>query len=56
MEKRSKRKKTSKPEPESESQTGQQQRFNAILSGLQESGSVAVDELSDQLGVSVVPE
>jgi len=54
LEKRSKRKKTSKPEPESESQTGQQQRFNAILSGLQESGSVAVDELSDQLGVSVV--
>ena len=54
MEKRSKRKKTSKPEPESESQSGQQQRFNSILSGLQESGSVAVDELSDQLGVSVV--
>jgi DeoR family transcriptional regulator of aga operon len=54
LEKRSKRKKTSKPEPESESQSGQQQRFNSILSGLQESGSVAVDELSDQLGVSVV--
>ncbi|HEU4981558.1 MAG TPA: DeoR/GlpR family DNA-binding transcription regulator [Acidobacteriaceae bacterium] len=54
MEKRSKRKETSKPEPESESQSGQQQRFNSILSGLQESGSVAVDELSDQLGVSVV--
>ena len=54
MDKRSKRKKVSRPDPESESQTGQQQRFNAILSGLQESGSVAVDELSDQLGVSVV--
>ncbi len=55
MEKRSKRKKTAKLEPEAElSQTGQQQRFNAILTGLQESGSVAVDVLSDHLGVSVV--
>jgi len=54
VEKRSKRKKVSRPDPESESQSGQQHRFNAILSGLQESGSVAVDELSDQLGVSVV--
>jgi DeoR family transcriptional regulator of aga operon len=55
LEKRSKRKKSSKPDPEPElSQSGQQQRFNAILTGLQETGSVAVDELSDQLGVSVV--
>jgi len=54
VEKRSKRKKVSRPDLEPESQSGQQQRFNAILSGLQESGSVAVDELSDQLGVSVV--
>jgi DeoR family transcriptional regulator of aga operon len=55
LDKGSKRKKASKPEPEAElSQSGQQQRFNSILSGLQESGSVAVDELSDHLGVSVV--
>jgi DeoR family transcriptional regulator, aga operon transcriptional repressor len=55
VEKRSKRKKASRPEPEAElSQTGQQQRFNSILTGLQEIGSVAVDELSEHLGVSVV--
>lgn len=55
MEKRSKRRKTSKPDTEAElSQTGQQQRFNSILTGLQEIGSVAVDELSEHLGVSVV--
>jgi len=55
LEKRSKRRKTSKPDTEAElSQTGQQQRFNSILTGLQEIGSVAVDELSEHLGVSVV--
>lgn len=55
MVKRSKRRKTAKPTEAAEvSQGGQQQRFNAILTGLQESGSVAVDELSEQLGVSVV--
>lgn len=35
-------------------ENGQQQRFNAILTGLQDSGSVAVDDLSGQLKVSVV--
>jgi DeoR family transcriptional regulator of aga operon len=55
VEKRSTRKKTSRRDPEAElSQTGQQQRFNSILTGLQEIGSVAVDELSEHLGVSVV--
>ncbi len=56
MVKRSKRKKVAKPTERAPevSQSGQQQRFNAILTGLQETGSVAVDELSDQLGVSVV--
>jgi DeoR family transcriptional regulator of aga operon len=53
---RSKRKKiASHPETSAEaSQSGQQQRFHAILTGLQENGSVAVDELSDKLHVSVV--
>ncbi|MGB7191478.1 MAG: DeoR family transcriptional regulator, partial [Acidobacteriaceae bacterium] len=36
------------------SQNGQQQRFHAILTGLQESGLVAVDVLSEHLRVSVV--
>ena len=35
-------------------QGGQQQRFNAILTGLQENGAVAVDELSEQDRKSVV--
>ena len=50
------RKKTaakSKETPQS-AQSGQQQRFQSVLSGLQENGSVAVDDLSAQLGVSVV--
>jgi DeoR family transcriptional regulator, aga operon transcriptional repressor len=54
--KRSKRKKIAKPTeamPEA-AQSGQQQRFHAILTGLQESSTVAVDELSGLLGVSVV--
>ncbi|MFP5231752.1 MAG: DeoR/GlpR family DNA-binding transcription regulator [Acidobacteriota bacterium] len=33
---------------------GQQQRFHSILTGLQEHGTVAVDDLSTQLSVSVV--
>ncbi len=33
---------------------GQQQRFHSILTGLQEHGAVAVDDLSTQLSVSVV--
>lgn len=54
--KRSKRKKIAKrvAPPAETSQSGQQQRFHAILTGLQETGSVAVDELSDKLEVSVV--
>jgi DeoR family transcriptional regulator, aga operon transcriptional repressor len=54
--KRSKRKKIARSSvatPET-SQIGQQQRYHAILTGLQENGSVAVDELSDKLHVSVV--
>lgn len=55
MVKRGKRKKAAKPGGAPEpAQSGQQQRFHAILSGLQEHGSVAVDDLSAQLGVSVV--
>lgn len=56
MVKRSKRKKIGSTSelPVETSQSGQQQRFHAILTGLQESGSVAVDELSDKLHVSVV--
>jgi DeoR family transcriptional regulator of aga operon len=41
------------PEPV-ESGDKQQQRFNAILTGLQETGTVAVEDLSEQLSVSVV--
>jgi DeoR family transcriptional regulator of aga operon len=53
--KRSKRKKIAHTEASAEtSQSGQQQRFHAILTGLQENGSVAVDELSNKLHVSVV--
>jgi DeoR family transcriptional regulator of aga operon len=54
--KRTKPKKIAKPAeatPEA-AQNGQQQRFHAILTGLQESSTVAVDELSERLGVSVV--
>lgn len=36
------------------SPTNQQQRFHAILTGLQKDGTVAVDELSTELNVSVV--
>ena len=55
MVKRGKRKKAAKPkETEELAQNGQQQRFHTILSGLQEHGSVAVDDLSVHLGVSVV--
>ena len=55
MVKRGKRKKAAKPGKTAEpAQSGQQLRFHAILSGLQEHGSVAVDDLSAQLGVSVV--
>ena len=56
MVKRSKRKKIAKPPeaaPEA-AQNGQQQRFHAILTGLQESSTVAVDQLSELLSVSVV--
>jgi DeoR family transcriptional regulator of aga operon len=52
----SKGKRTTEPAeaaPEA-SQNGQQHRFHAILTGLQESGAVAVDDLSEHLGVSVV--
>ena len=55
MVKRGKRKKAARPGNTSQpAQSGQQQRFHAILSGLQEHGSVAVDDLSAHLGVSVV--
>ena len=55
MVKRGKRKKAATPGKTSEpAQSVQQQRFHTILSGLQEHGSVAVDDLSTQLGVSVV--
>lgn len=56
MVKRRKRRLTPKPAaaPAEISQGGQQHRFNCILTGLQESGSVAVDDLSERLGVSVV--
>jgi DeoR family transcriptional regulator of aga operon len=54
--KQSKRKKIAEPaETITEvSQNSQQQRFHSILTGLQETGLVAVDELSEHLGVSVV--
>lgn len=55
MVKRSKRKRAVKAVSDSEATlNAQQQRFHAILAGLQENGSVAVDDLSRQLGVSVV--
>jgi DeoR family transcriptional regulator of aga operon len=55
MVKRGKRKKAARPgNTPQPAQSGQQQRFHAILSGLQEHGSVAVDDLSAHLGVSVV--
>jgi DeoR family transcriptional regulator, aga operon transcriptional repressor len=57
MIKRARRKKTLKPEPVAEaaqSREKQQQRTNFILSALQDTGSVAVDALADQLRVSVV--
>lgn len=56
MAKPGKTKKTAEPieaAPEA-AQNGQQHRFHAILTGLQESGAVAVDDLSESLGVSVV--
>jgi DeoR family transcriptional regulator, aga operon transcriptional repressor len=55
--KRAGRKKILKPEPVAEgaqSREKQQQRTNFILSALQDTGSVAVDALADQLRVSVV--
>lgn len=56
MVERSKRRTTAEPAAASTevSPNGQQHRFNCILTGLQDSGSVAVDELSESLGVSVV--
>ncbi len=55
MAKRSKQKKSAeiKESPEAVLNS-QQQRFHSILIGLQEHGTVAVDDLSAQLGVSVV--
>lgn len=53
--KRMKRKKSQKPQQTAEVvQVGQQHRFNSILTGLRENGSVSVDDLSGDLGVSVV--
>lgn len=50
-----KRKKGPKPKPAADVlQVGQQYRFNTILTGLRENGSVSVDDLSRELGVSVV--
>lgn len=55
MVKRSRQKKAVKPRENSEATVNaQQQRFHSILSGLQEHGSVAVDDLSARLAVSVV--
>ncbi len=55
MVKRSSRRKAARPRQAPEpAQNGQQQRFHSILSRLQATGSVAVDELSARLGVSVV--
>jgi DeoR family transcriptional regulator, aga operon transcriptional repressor len=54
---RAKRKKPAKPELAAEaaqSREKQQQRTNFILTALQETGSVAVDALAEQLRVSVV--
>lgn len=42
------------PESEGASQDKQRVRFTAILTGLQQTGRVAVETLSEQLGVSVV--
>lgn len=42
------------PEFEGASQDKQQARFTAILTGLQQTGRVSVETLSEQLGVSVV--
>lgn len=53
--KRTKRKKSPKPKQAAEvHQVGQEHRFNTIVTGLRESGSVSVDDLSKDLGVSVV--
>jgi DeoR family transcriptional regulator, aga operon transcriptional repressor len=55
--KRARRKKNVNPEPVAEAAQNrekQQQRTNFILSALQETGSVAVDALADQLRVSLV--
>lgn len=55
MVKRSRQKKAVKPRENPEATVNaQQQRFHSILSGLQEHGSVAVDDLSARLAVSVV--
>ncbi|MGB6131966.1 MAG: DeoR/GlpR family DNA-binding transcription regulator [Acidobacteriaceae bacterium] len=55
MVKRSRQKKAARSRENPEATVNaQQQRFHAILSGLQEHGSVAVDDLSAHLGVSVV--
>jgi DeoR family transcriptional regulator of aga operon len=42
------------PEPEGASQEKQRVRLTAILTGLQQTGRVSVEALSEQLGVSVV--
>jgi DeoR family transcriptional regulator of aga operon len=53
--KRIKRKKISKPKQAAGVvQVGQEHRFNAILTGLREKSSVSVDDLSRDLGVTVV--
>lgn len=53
--KRMKRKKSPKPKQAvGVLQIGQEHRFNTILTGLRETGSVSVDDLSRDLGVSVV--
>lgn len=50
-----KRKKSPKPKQAvGVLQVGQEHRFNTILTGLRETGSVSVDDLSRDLGVSVV--
>lgn len=53
--KRGKRKKRTGTEKKTEAtQLGQQQRFHAILSALQKDGAVTVEDLSTELGVTVV--
>ena len=42
------------PESEGATQDKQRMRFTAILTGLQQTGRVSVETLSEQLGVSVV--